>query len=169
MGAPGEEIRGGGVKDGIAPRFQQRHIPGQGGRVAGYIHDPPGGEAGECLDGIGIQALPGRVDYNNICLDALTFQLQSRLARVTAEELRVLNAVAHCVVLGILDGLGNDLYADDLAGALCHGQGDSTHAAVQIQHRILLGDAGLGNGGLIQPLGLVVILLVEGTGGQAEV
>ena len=54
MGAAGEQIGGGGIGNLVAPLLQQRHIPGQCGRVAGHIHDPPGSEAGEGLDGVGI-------------------------------------------------------------------------------------------------------------------
>ena len=54
MGAAGEEVGGSGGLEGVALFFQQCHIPGQCRRVAGYIHDPPGGEAVQRFDGIGI-------------------------------------------------------------------------------------------------------------------
>ena len=54
MGAAGEEVSGEGVLQPVAPLLQKCHIPGKGGRVAGNIHDAPGGEPGKRLDGIGI-------------------------------------------------------------------------------------------------------------------
>ena len=53
MGASWEQIGGRGVQQAVAPLFQQRHIPGQGGRVAGHIDDSPGSEPVQCLDGFG--------------------------------------------------------------------------------------------------------------------
>ena len=119
MGAPGEQVGGGGIGYLVAPLLQQRHIPCQGGRVAGYIHNPPGGEAGQRFNGVGIQALSGRVNDNYIGLDALLFQLQGSLAGITAEKFRVLDAIALCVFLCVLDRLGNDLHTKDLSGASC--------------------------------------------------
>ncbi len=100
---------------------------------------------------------------------ALAFQLQRRLAGIAAEKFRIVDAVAPGVVPGILHRLGNHLHADDPSGSSCHGQGDGAHAAVQIQHRVRLGNACQGDGGLIQPLGLVVVDLVERPGGQPEI
>ena len=164
MAAPGEEVCGYGVFHGVAPFLQQSHIPGQGGRVAGYIHDPPGSEPVQSFDGVGVQALSGRVDHHHIRVDALLFQRQSRFAGVTAEKFRVLNAVAPGVVPGVLHRLGDHFDANDLARGPGHGQGDGTYTAVKIQHRVVFGDLRLGDGGLVQPLGLVVIDLVEGPG-----
>ena len=153
----------------VATLLQQRHIPGEGGRVAGNIHDPTGREPGQSFDGIGVQTLPGRIYHHHIGFDPLLFQLQGGLACVTAEKLRVFDAVALCVVPGILHRLGYHLHADDLARGGCHGQGNGADAAVKIQHRIVLGDAGLLDGAAVQPLGLVMIHLVKRPGRQAEI
>ena len=168
MGAPGEEVRCHGILDAVAPLFQEGDVTAQGGRVAGDIDDPSGGEPGEGLDGIGIQALPGRVHDHHIRLHALFFQFQGRLARVAAEKFRVFDAVALCVVFGILNGLGDYLHADDLSGGGGHGERDGAHAAVEVQHRIFLRDLRLGDGGLIEPLGLMMVHLIERPGGEPE-
>ena len=54
MGASGEEVGGGGGLEGEAPFFQECHIPGQGGWVAGDIDDAPGVKAGQGLNGVGV-------------------------------------------------------------------------------------------------------------------
>ena len=152
MGASWKQVGCHGVLQGVAPLFQQCHIPGQRGRVAGNIDDAPGGEPGEGFDGVGIQALPGRVHHHHICLDALGFQLQRRRAGVTAVKFRVFDAVSLGVVLCVLHGLGDHLDADDLAGGSGHGQGDGAHAAVQIQNGVVFRNAGPRDGGVIQAL-----------------
>ena len=131
MAATGEQISGHGVFDAVATLFQQGHIPGQGGRIAGNIDDAPGCKPVERFDGIGIQALSGRVHHHNICLGALLFQLQRRLACVAAEKFRVFDAVALGVVPGILHCRFDHLYADHLPCGFCHSQGDGSYAAVQ--------------------------------------
>ncbi len=95
-------------------------------------------------------------------------QVQGSGAGIGAEELGVLNAVAPGIVLGIFDGLGNHLHADDPSGGGGHGQGDGASTAIEVQHQVLLRNACHGNGGFVEPLGLGVVHLVEGPGGQAE-
>ncbi len=101
-------------------------------------------------------------------MNTLPFQLQRRLPRVAAEELRIVDVVAAGVIPGVLHRLGDYLHADDLSCRLRHDQRDGAHAAVQVQHCVRLGDLRLGNGQLIQMLGLAVIDLIKRAGGQAE-
>ena len=168
MGAAGEEVGGHGVLQPIATLLQQRHIPGQGGRVAGDVDDSSGCHFGQGFDGVGVQALPGRVNHHHIGDDALLFQFQSRLACVAAEKFRVFDAVSPGIFLGIQHCLLHHLHADDLAGGFCHAQRDGAHTAVQVQHQVIFGNLRLGNGGFVEPLGLVVVHLVERPGRQAE-
>ena len=169
MAATGEEICRQGVFQHVATLFQQGHVTGQGGGVAGNVDDAPGGESGQGFDGVGVEALPGRIHHHHVGLDALLFQSQSRLAGVAAEKFGVFNAVALGVVLCVLHSLGDHLHADDLAGGGSHSQGDGAHAAVQIQNGVVSGDLCLGDGGLIEPLGLMVVHLIEGPGAQTEI
>ena len=148
--------------------FQEGNVTGQGGGVAGDVDQAAGGHAADGFDGVGVQALAGRVHGDDVRADALLFQLQGGLACVAAEEFRVFDAVASGVVPGILHGLGNHLHPNDLAGGGGHGQGDGAHTAVEVQHQILFGDARQVDGSLVEALGLVVVHLVEGAGGQAE-
>ena len=164
MGAAGEKVGGLGALEGIASLGQQRHIPGQGGRVAGHIHDSPGGKPNQRLDGIGIQTLPRGVHHYHVRLHALLFQRQRRLARIAAEKFRIFDAVAPGVLPGIRHGLLHHLHTDDFACRGGHGQRDGANTAIKIQHRVGFGDLRLLNGGLIQSLGLVVVDLVKRSG-----
>ena len=168
MGAAGEEVKGLRLLQMVAVGLEQRHIPGKRSGVAGDIDQRAGGKAGDGLDGVGIQPLAGRIHHDHIRMDALTLQLQRSRSGVGTEEFGIFDAVAPGVVFGVLHRLGNDLDADDLARMAAHGQGDGTHAAVEIQHRILTGDAGGLNGGAVKLLRLMVVDLVEGSGGQPE-
>ena len=140
MGAPGEQVERLRVLELKALFLQQGHIPGQGGRVAGDVDQPSGGEAGDGFDGIGVEALPGRIHHHHIGLDTLLFQLQGGGTGIGAEELGIFDAVALGVVLRILDGLGDDLHTDDLARGPAHGQSDGAHAAVEVQDGVLPGE-----------------------------
>ena len=122
----------------------------------------------QCLNRIGIETLSRRIHHHHIRTDALLFQLQRRLSRVAAEKFRIVNTVALGVLPGIHHCLLHHLHANDLAGGFGHSKGDCAHAAVQIQHQIVFGNLRLGDGGLIQPLGLMVIDLIKGAGGQPE-
>ena len=169
MGASWEQICRLGGFQGEAPLLQQGHVPGQCGGVTGDVDQAFGGHAGDGFNGVGIQALPGRVHGDHIRADALLLQPESSLARVAAEEFRVFDAVAFGVVPGILHRLLHYLHTDDLPGRGGHGQGDGAHAAIQVKHQILLGNGRLVNGSLVEPLGLVVVHLVEGPGRQPEI
>ena len=168
MGASWEQVGGLGRGDLIAFFFQKRHIPGKGCRVTGYIDDPLGLHFCHSRNGVGIQTLPGRVYHHHIRNDSLLLQFQRRLACVTAEKLRIFNAVAAGVFPGIQNGLLYHLDTNDFAGGLCHGQGDGAYAAIKIQHQILFGDPGLPDGGFVKPLGLMVIHLIERPGRKPE-
>ena len=96
-------------------------------------------------------------------------QLQRRLTGVAAEKFRVRDAVPRRVVLRVLHRLRDDLYADDLPRRASHGQRDGADAAVQVQHRVGLGDLRLRDRHLVQPLRLMVVHLIKRPGGQAEI
>lgn len=161
MGAAGEEVGGLGGLEGKALFFQQRHVPGQGGRVTGDIYKTPGAHPGNRLDSVGAQPLPGGIHGDDIRADAVFSQLQSGLTRVAAEKFRVLDAVAQSVFPGVRHRLGYNLHADHLSGGGGHGKGDGARAAVQVQDRVVLCDPGKADGGLVQPLRLGVIHLVK--------
>ena len=54
MGAAGEEVGGLGGLEGEAFFFQLRYVPGQGGGVAGDIHQTPWVQTGDGLNGVGV-------------------------------------------------------------------------------------------------------------------
>ena len=79
-------------------------------------------------------------DDDHIGLDALAFQLQCCLTGIAAEKFRIFDAIALCVIPGVLHSLGDHFHADDLAGCGGHSQRDGADTAVKIQNRIVLGD-----------------------------
>ena len=146
MGAAREKICSGGIFQPISLFLQQGQVAAQGGRIAGNIDDPAGGHFVQRFDGVGVEALSGRIHDDNIRDNTLGFQLQRCLARITAEKLRIFNAVTLCIVLSIRNCLLHHFHTDHLAGCFCHGKGDGAYTAVQIQHQIILGDLRLRNG-----------------------
>ena len=54
MGAAGEEVGGLGGLEGEALIFQQGHIPGQGGGVAGDVDKLPGVHPVNGFNGVGV-------------------------------------------------------------------------------------------------------------------
>ena len=153
----------------IAACLQRRHVPGKGRRVTGDVDDAAGGEAGEGFNGVGIETLARGIDDHHVRPDALAFQLQSGLTCITAEKFRVFDAVSPGIVSGILHRLRDYLHTDDLPRGGSHGKGDGAHAAVQIQNRVRFCDLRLRDGGFIEPLGLMVVYLIEGAGGETEI
>ena len=113
------------------------------------------------FDGVRVQALSRRINDHHVRPDAAFFQLQRRLTGVAAEKFRVRDAVPHRVVPGVLHRLWNDLYAYDLPRRARHGQRDGADAAVQVQHRVGLGDLRPRNRHLVQPLRLMVVHLIK--------
>ena len=124
---------------------------------------------GDGLDGVLAQALSWGVYGDDVRADALFLQAQGGLSCIGAEEFGVFDAVAAGVVFGVFNGLGHYLHAQDLSGLSGHGQGDGTHAAVEVQDQVVLGDVCQGDGGFVEPLGLVVVHLVERPGGEPEI
>ena len=169
MAAPGEQICCHHLFHPEALVFQEGGVPGQGGGVAGDVDQAFGGHLGDGLDGILAQALSWGVYGDDVRADALFLQAQGGLSCVGAEEFCVFDAVAPGIVFGVLNGLGDHLHAQNLSGLSGHGQGDGTHAAVEIQHQVLFGDVSQGDGGFVKPLGLVVVHLVERPGGEPEI
>ena len=187
-----KEIEGLGVGQGVALFAQELHVPGQGGGVAGDVDDPGRGHGHHGVDDLRGQALSRRVHHDDVhasCSVILSAgkdpffffscwlpaaaccprsEALGGLAGVGAEEFHVFHAVPGGVFPGVLDGLGDDLHADDLSRPPGQGQGDGAGAAVEVQHR--LGPVQLCqlHGLFIEPLGLIVVHLIERAGGEPE-
>ena len=168
MAGAGEHVHGAGADGPVAQLREELHIPAQGGGVAGDVHHPlrPHGRHGG--DDLRAEALAGRVHGNDVRPQAVLLQLGGDVRRVTAEKLRVFNAVAGRVLFGVRDGGGHDLRADDLFGLRRHTEGDGAGAAVQVQHRLLPRQPGEFQGLAVQHLRLVPVHLVKRGDGQLE-
>ena len=141
MGGAGEHIHGGGPLGFVAELPEDLHVPAQRCRVAGDIDHllrPHGCHGGDDLRG---QALPGRIHRHYIRAQAVALQLGSDVRRIAAEKLRVFDVIAEGVLLGVPDGGGHDLRADDPFGCLCETQGNGTDTAVEVQYRFIPGKA----------------------------
>ena len=161
MMGSGEEVGGFGFDELIPLLPQQLHVPCQGGRVAGDVHQALGGHLDDGLDHLRRDALPGRVHADHVRADAPLGQGQGGLAGVGAEELRVVHPVPGGVGPGVLHCGGDHLRPD---GPLClpgHAQGDGADAAVQIQHRLLPGEPRKVQGPAVENLRLVPVHLVK--------
>ena len=161
MGRAREKIHGAGADGAIAQGGKAGHIPGQSGRVAGYIHNAAGCHRGGSLYHIGRQALPGRVHADHVGPQAPLPQLRRQPGGIAAQELHVLHAVAAGAVLRVPDSLRHDLAADDVPGPAGQHLGDGTRTAVQVHRQLPAGESGILQGLFVQTLGLVVVHLVK--------
>ena len=94
-----------------------------GGGVAADVDDPAGGHLDDGGEGGLVAALAGRVEDDDVGVEALCGKLRGGLAGVSAEEAALGgDGVAHAggVGLGAVDGLGDDLHADELAATVHH-------------------------------------------------
>ena len=168
MGTFGEHVEGLCGGQFVALFLEAFGVAGQGGGIAGDVDDSVRGHFRHGVDHFLVQTFPGRIHHNDIGADAGFGEVFCGLGGVGAEEFRVFHLVSLGVLLGVLDGLGDDLHADHLPGGFGQDQGDGACAAVQVQNRLLARQARLLDGGLVELLGLVVVHLVEGPGGEAE-
>ena len=132
MGASGEEIRSLSGEKFISPRFEDRHISGHSCRVAGNIDDSAGGHLANAFNGIGIEALSGRVNYHDIGPYTPAFQLQGGFAGIATEKFCVAYAVADGIFTGIVDRFCHYFHTDNLFGSFCHCQSNSAYTAVEV-------------------------------------
>ena len=72
------------------------------------------------------------------------------------------------VLLRIFDGFFDDLDADDAAGFLCEAEGDGAGAAVGVDDGFSAVEVSVGEGFLVEELGLGFVDLEEGEGGDFE-
>ena len=139
MTSPGEHVHSGDIFQRITKGIEAQDISGQGGGVAGDVHDALRRHGGDGGDGVLAHALSGRVHHHRAGLQTPGGKLCGGLSRVGADKFRVADAVHFGVSLGVFNGLRHDLRADDLPGPLCKAQGYGARAAVQIQQQFLSG------------------------------
>lgn len=168
MGGAGEEVHGGGPLDTVALAGEAFDVPGQGGGVAGDVNHPLRGHLGDGGRDLLRQPLPGRIHGDDMGADAFGGEAGRHVGGVAAEELRVGKAVPGGVLLGVGDGLRDDLRPDDALGFPGETEGDGTRAAVEVHRRLLPGEGGKVQGQAVEDLGLGGIYLIEGGDRQAE-
>ena len=101
---------------------QQLQVAGLGGRVDVRVH-----------------AGPWRVGDNDVRTSVLGDKLvRQDVFHVAGKEQCVLNAVDLGVDLGVLDGFGHILDADDLPCLSCHEVGDGPRAGIQVLNQRLI-------------------------------
>lgn len=103
------------------------------GGIAGDIDDALGGGAKDGLHYVGVHAGTRRVGDDHVGTAMLGDELVGEdVLHVTGEEEGVGDAVNLGVHLGILDGLGDVLDADDLTGLARHEVSDGARAGVEV-------------------------------------
>jgi len=163
-----EHVHCGGAGGAVTQGGEPLHVPAQGCRVTGDVHHPVRGHLRDGGDDLLAETLPGRVHRHHLGAEAIRFQPRRHVRRVAGEELGVLDPVPLCVLLGVPDGLGDELRADDPLRLRRHAEGDGPHAAVQIQYRLLSRQTGKLDGLAVQHLRLVPVHLIEGGHRQLE-
>ena len=143
MTSPGEHVHSGDIFQRITKGIEAQDISGQGGGVAGDVHDALRRHGGDGGDGVLAHALSGRVDHNRVRLQPPFGKLGGGLSRVGADKFRVADAVHFGVLFCVFNGLRYDFRADDLPGPLCKAQGYGARAAVQVENKRILGGRGI--------------------------
>lgn len=151
--------------------FQPLRVPRGGGGVAADVDDPAGGHLDDGGEGGLVAALAGRVEDDDVWVEALGGELGRGFARIGAEEAAFGgNSAAHAggVGLGALNGFGDDLHADELAATVCHREADGAHAAVEVEQEVLRLELGVVGGDAVQPLGGESVDLIERQGAEPD-
>ena len=117
--------------------FQKACIPGKCRGIAGYIDQPVGFCLHHSVDYCGIQALPGRIDDDNIRPEPTGDHLRQQFLSLSCAEGNVFDPVECGVTLRIFHRGRNDFYADRFPATACHRQGDGTRAAVDVAKEII--------------------------------
>ena len=103
-----------------------------GGNVAGNIDDLLRTRLGHGGDNGGLKALAGRVYHNHIRAKTVPDKTGKQLLCRTAAELRIGDAVAHRIGLGVFNGLRHDLNAQHPAAMAGQHQRNGACAAVYV-------------------------------------
>lgn len=168
MGRPGEEVHRGGLLDGVAKRPEPLHVPCQRGGVAGDVYHLFRGHLGDGCHHVPGQTLPGRVHRNDVGTDAVSGQLGGHTRGVAAEKFGVRNAVVGGVGPSVLNGLRDNLGANDPLRPLGQAEGDGPNAAVEVHHGLGSRQGGEVQDHAVKDLGLGGVHLVKGGHRQPE-
>ena len=103
------------------------------GGIAGDIDDALGGGTQDGLHYVGMHAGTGRVGDDHVGTAVFGDKLVGEdILHVTGKEQCIVDMVDLGVHLGILDGLGDVLDADDLTGPTGHEVGNGTRTRVEV-------------------------------------
>lgn len=95
-------------------------------------------------------------------------ELWHEFSGVSGVEFGIFDMIEGGVFLRIFDGFFHDLDADDAAGFLCKTEGNGARSAVGVDHGLSAVEVGIGEGFFIEELGLRLVHLKEGEGGDFE-
>lgn len=150
--------------EGVASAAQLRDVAGEGGRVARNVHHARRLHFKDSIAGGFVQTLARGVHHEDVNIA----EASGGLTGVRAVKLDIFRAVACGVLLRVFDGLRHDLHADGVLGAGGERERDGACAAVQVEHGFLARQTGAVHRARIQTLGLRVVDLIEGVGGEQE-
>ena len=163
-----KEIKSTRFIDEVTKGSEDFHVASEGSGVTRDVDDVPGSHLGGGLYGDGVETFAGRIDDDHVGVFPLVRKTGGGLGCVRAVEVGIFDTVAGGVFAGILDGFGNDLNAGDMPCLPGECEGDRTRAAAQIKHGLGTGQRGKLKDAGIQPLGLVVVHLIEGMKSEAK-
>lgn len=95
-------------------------------------------------------------------------ELWHEFSGVSGVEFGVFDMIEGGVFLRVFDGFFHDLDADDAAGFLRKTEGNGARPAVGVDHGLSAVEVGIGEGFFIEELGLRLVHLKEGEGGDFE-
>ena len=112
---------------------QQGKIPGLRGGIAAHVDNATWLCAQDNINHVGMHACPGWIGDDYVGLSVLSHELVSKYVfHVTRVEESVLDTVDIAVYLGVLDGLGHVLDADNPLGLSSHEVSDGSRACIEV-------------------------------------
>ena len=168
MSAPREHIHSFYPFHLISSLSKILHIPGQSRGVAADIYDFLRCHLYDGVQADAVAAFSWRIYHNGVGVDLVLFILfRQYLLRFSNKELDIFKMIQLCVGAGIINRLGNNLYALYFLCFLRQKQGDGSDTTVKIPHGFLTGQACILQRGSVKLLGLHRIDLVKGQWGDA--
>ena len=147
---------------------QNREIPCQCRRLAGYIDDLSRLQLQCRHEELLAGAAPGRIHEENVKFLFFGGHVSHKAAGVIAEYFDVFCFVELRVDFRVLHRFGIQLHTEHLFAAVGGDDSDRTDAAVSIKDPLLSGEPGVVQRDVVEFLRLQRVDLVEGTGGDVK-
>lgn len=133
MTSAGEHIDRGCFREAVATGGEAENIAGKSCGIAGNVDYAFGRHGRDGLNGIGLQAFPGRIDNDNIRTLTAFVKSHGRLTSIGPDEVNIDHFICGGVLLSVFHGFGYNFRADDTPCLAGETETYCTGAAVEVQ------------------------------------